>query len=118
MAAPLGNQRSLEVGLRSRAGVIDRICKLESTFNVLAGSFPVALPAIATSAPVEDVDTEAIAREFRPLSEIERLRKQGDRGLRTRALVPVNAKPEEHVCTIDVREARGLGKLAGLFQNW
>ena len=80
--------------------------QLERALDVLARRLPVPLAPVAARPPAEDPRPEPVARDPRPLREVERLGEERQ-GRRDRG-EPVAAAPEaeEHLGAVDVREDR------------
>jgi hypothetical protein len=63
VALPLGDERSLEVGARDRARVVERFRELERALEVLACGLVVSLPAVAARSTAQNVGAQPVARE-------------------------------------------------------
>ena len=112
-ALALGDERRLEVRLRHRVAVVDRVRELERALDVLAGRLEVALALVAARAPFEDQRPKPVARHAGLVGELQRLREQADRGRDRGKVVAAGAEAEEHVRAIHVREGDVLRELAG-----
>src|SRR4029453_15642394 len=106
-----------EVAFPRRGGVVQRLSELERALDVLARRLEVALPAVAPRAPAEDVAAEQVARQLRRLRELQRLAEERNRGRDAGEVVAADAHPEEHLRTVDVREAGPLGDRAAALQQ-
>ena len=106
--APPGSSAS-----RRPARVVERLGELERALDVLARSLPVALPPVAARPPAEDPRPQSVARDARPLGELQRLREERQRRRDRRQPVAATAEAEEHLGAVDVGEHRVLHDLPG-----
>src|SRR5436190_310236 len=65
VSLPLRDQRRLEVDVRGRDGMLQRVRELERALDVLPRRQVVALAPVAARAPEEDLDAETVARQTR-----------------------------------------------------
>ena len=117
VAHALGDERGLEVDVRHRAVVVERLRQLERALDVLARGLEVALAAVAAGAPAEDLGAKQVARQLRALGELERLAEQRDGRGDARKVVAADADAEEHLRAVDVREAGPLGERAAALEQ-
>ena len=109
MAHALGDERRLDVDVRHRRGVVERLCQLERTLHVLARGLEVALAPVAARTVGEDVRAQDVARKLRPLGDRVRLVEEADRGRDARKLVAADTEPVEDLGAVEVGEGLGLG---------
>ena len=105
MAHALGHERGLEVDIRHRAVVVERLRELERALDVLARGLEVTLAAVAARAPAEDLRAKQVAGKAGALRELQRLAEQRDGRRDARQVVAAHGHPEEDLCPVDVREA-------------
>ena len=112
VACLLCDPRSLEVRTGDDARVVHRPRELDRALDVLARRLVVGLPPAAPGAPRENPRTEEVARQPRPVGELERLVEQRDRGGNAGDPIAAAAEPEQDVRPVDVREDRELRELS------
>src|SRR5436309_5374052 len=110
---PLADKRSLEIGVRGLARIVERLRELERALDVLARCFEVPLAPVAARAPPEDVGAEAVARKLGALGQAQRLIEEVDRGRDAGELVAADGKAEEEVGAVDVGKLRRFGEHPG-----
>ena len=117
MSLAVGDERRLEVRSADGARVVRVLGELQRALDVLACGLVVALAAPAARAPREDVRTQRVGRQARPLGEPEGLVEQGERGLDAVQLIPADSERVENLGPLDVGEASVLDEAACLVEQ-
>ncbi len=68
---PIGDEGGLQMYLRARSDVVDRVAELQGTIDVLARRLEVTLPPVAARTPLVDVEPETIVGLARLVEELE-----------------------------------------------